>query len=32
MGLGPGGLFLRSRTALAELLRALPPGVGIVGR
>ena len=29
MGLGPGGLILRSRTSLAELLRLLPPGVGM---
>lgn len=32
IGLGPGGLFLRSRTWLAELLRLLVPGDGMLGR
>ncbi len=32
MGLGPGGLFLRSRTSLAELLRLFCPGTGMAGR
>lgn len=30
IGLGPGGLILRSRTSLAELLRLFPPGVGML--
>ena len=31
IGLGPGGLILRAWTSLAELLRLLAPGGGMLG-